>query len=353
MICCEIKLDNDPPGIFYSGQVLKGHVELRLHRAHEIDSFMLIVAGIVQVEFLSNRYVKKTKDVLRSTAALIKQNQTKATTVSSGTYIYNFSTVLPQNLPASMSSEFGKILYCVTAELRRPWKQKLSYSTLFHVARIYDPINIPFALQQPVRSQKTVTICCFPCSSGPLPVTISILKTGYVAGETIQLAVSLDNNTNFKIDTVDASIEQKSFFYSSFLEDFRRTTVVVNRAYERVDGTHYTQQIDIPQVYPSFSSKIMVIAYRLKVLVELNVCEQIVYFKIPIIIWAGDPWPSSYRPNQSVDSGLRVVLPLQATEDSATAIAESLENDERDPPDYAAAMTTNVVNIGFITKVRD
>lgn len=43
-------------------------------------------------------------------------------TLPGGQYDYNFSFLLPENLPSTYDGEYGYIVYTITAKANRPWK---------------------------------------------------------------------------------------------------------------------------------------------------------------------------------------------------------------------------------------
>lgn len=49
MVHCEVKFDNNPQGIFYSGQALSGVVELNNDKARKIRGLSLRIEGFAKV----------------------------------------------------------------------------------------------------------------------------------------------------------------------------------------------------------------------------------------------------------------------------------------------------------------
>lgn len=53
MAKCEVKFDNNPNGIFYSGQTLSGVVELTNEKSRKIRGLSLRIEGFAKVRILS------------------------------------------------------------------------------------------------------------------------------------------------------------------------------------------------------------------------------------------------------------------------------------------------------------
>lgn len=49
MVQCEVKFDNNPQGIYYSGQTLSGIVELNNEKARKIRGLSLRIEGLAKV----------------------------------------------------------------------------------------------------------------------------------------------------------------------------------------------------------------------------------------------------------------------------------------------------------------
>lgn len=49
MVLCEVKFDNNPQGIYYSGQILSGVVELNNEKERNIRGLSLRIEGFAKV----------------------------------------------------------------------------------------------------------------------------------------------------------------------------------------------------------------------------------------------------------------------------------------------------------------
>lgn len=61
MARCEVKFDNNPHGIYYSGQVLSGFVEITNDKARKIRGLSLRIEGFAKVRIFTTLFITYSK----------------------------------------------------------------------------------------------------------------------------------------------------------------------------------------------------------------------------------------------------------------------------------------------------
>lgn len=103
------------------------------------------------------------------------------TELSPGLHKFNFSCVLPPQLPTSFESKYGYIRYQVKVEVERPWKFDVKFCFAFTVIKVLDLNYENPALRSPLKQEITKTFF-FGLSSKPLFISAEIPMSGFVAG---------------------------------------------------------------------------------------------------------------------------------------------------------------------------
>lgn len=104
--------------------------------------------------------------------------------IAAGAYSYNFQSLLPETLPASLEGRKGFIRYKVEATLDIPWGFDYESKKRFTVVRHDDFNHWQFAnYRQPCELEKIKTLGCFFWQSKPLILTMRIPRTGFGLGE--------------------------------------------------------------------------------------------------------------------------------------------------------------------------
>lgn len=91
----------------------------------------------------------------------------------SGTHRYDFTSPLPESIPASMDASLGSIRYHVKAVLDVPWSIDDEFKVAFTVVR-HDNLNNFPDLRLACRSEEIKTFCCCCCQSDPLIATVTL-----------------------------------------------------------------------------------------------------------------------------------------------------------------------------------
>lgn len=118
--------------------------------------------------------------------------------IEAGVHTYSFSCFLPFELPSSYEAARGSIRYKVYAILDIPWGVDANTENEFTVLR-HDDLNLQPDLKLPCQEEDIKTFCCLFCKSKPMLLEASIPHSGYIPGDTVNVAIKVINQSNKKI----------------------------------------------------------------------------------------------------------------------------------------------------------
>lgn len=100
------------------------------------------------------------------------------------------------------------------------------------------------------------TFCCFCCKSGPLEAVVSIPARGYVSGQTIPVAIEVDNASNVGVDRVKVTLRKTVVFKTNTpRRDLKREKEVIAELsvgpVEAGKSKNWGEKINIPSLPPS------------------------------------------------------------------------------------------------------
>lgn len=304
---CEIKFDSNPNGVYYSGQTLTGHVELRLDNPKKVKNLKLIISGCAEVKWTKSKIKRKNgvaatrcsrrikretytgkEEFITSEIALIPRVNDDAIEIPAGTHEYKFSCQIPPQAATSFEGEHGKVRYTIRAVLDRPWKFDQTCTIAFTVLHPLD-LNTEFAkLGQPKKIDRSRSFWWWPFKSGPMCFSIELPVSGYVSGQKIPITVSLNNASNVPIRGIRSKLVRKVNFISQAPTQKARTvTKTVAKLLTSVTNdksNQYTQDLVIPATAPTGKCLILTVEYELKVQIQLGGCRSNQEYTIPITI---------------------------------------------------------------------
>lgn len=209
-----------------------------------------------------------------------------------GMHHYNFSCLLPDLLPSTISLPNGNIEYKVKVMVD---KQALQHETLveqpFNVTTVLD-LNRDSALLMAVQCEEVKSFCF--CSFKPHKaiVAVTIPQGGYVPHETICVHLTLDNQSKAKFQYTVFTLQQiVSFRSTSPKIKFRKQkATVVEDTVRFPEATEHKQttmtgRLTIPICAPTclVSSNISTV-YLMKIMVRISGYRRRVTMRIPLKI---------------------------------------------------------------------
>ncbi|XP_069691686.1 arrestin domain-containing protein 17-like [Periplaneta americana] len=188
-----------------------------------------------------------------------------------GQHCYQFSMMLPNNLPSSFEGNYGYIRYTVKATLDRPWKfdheVKAAFTVLSQVDLNLDPRN-----REPFKAEDSKTFCCCCCESGPLTLATHLPTRGFVPGQSVPMTIEVDNASNVKINEVCCEIIKIVTYHSQSPPKSKEdrvtvTSMIINESVEANDSKTWCRKMDIPPLPPSQlrECRIIDLEYKLKI----------------------------------------------------------------------------------------
>jgi hypothetical protein len=116
--------------------------------------------------------------------------------ITAGSYTFNFEFDLPSNLPQSLSFDHGSIRYYVKAHLDIPWSLEKTSMVNVKISRKDDysgdsELSVLRTVKQNIEVPTT-----FSSSSGPLEATVSIPHSVFTPSSTIPITFDLRNDSD-------------------------------------------------------------------------------------------------------------------------------------------------------------
>lgn len=208
-----------------------------------------------------------------------------------GMHHYNFSCLLPDLLPSSISQPNGSIEYKVRVMVDRQLVHDTLIEVPFNVTTVLD-LNRDSALLMAVQCEEVKSFCF--CSFKPHKaiVAVTIPQGGYVPHETISVHLTLDNQSKAKFQYTVFTLQQiVSFRATTPKIKFRKQkATVVEDTVRFPEATEHKQtqmtgRLTIPICAPTclVSSNISTV-YLMKVMVRISGYSRRVTMRIPLKI---------------------------------------------------------------------
>ncbi|KAF4101417.1 arrestin domain-containing protein 4-like [Onychostoma macrolepis] len=267
----DVILDNKQRVGYCPGEVVSGHVSLKLSEATTIKTVNILLKGYAQVSWMHKRSrcfeEKKCLSLSMTLVATGPQNLI----LDSGIYEIPFDLQLPQSpLVSSFSGKHGCVYYMVQAVLKRPFHESQRVCRELCIISHID-VSVP-TLISPVSQTCKKIIGCWIFTSGPISLTASIDRQGYCNGESISICALIENCSSrlvvpkavmYQIQTYTAKGKTKSI---KQVVASSRGNVVPPDTSSRWNGN----ALKIPPVSPSIlNSDILRVEYLVAVIVQI------------------------------------------------------------------------------------
>uniref|UniRef100_A0A336MDB3 CSON015362 protein n=1 Tax=Culicoides sonorensis TaxID=179676 RepID=A0A336MDB3_CULSO len=301
---CNIKFDNNPQGIYYSGQNLSGTVELSVERLIKVKAISLKISGFAYTHWTERENYKVNgknhtrmvnfhgrEDYLNSTTYLIGSPNANQIEILPGVHTYNFACLLPVNLPSSFEGPYGHIRYTVKVTFVQPWKFDQTYKIGFTVLKQLDLNYDNPDLRLPVHAETIKHFCCWPCKTGPLILTVTLPIAGFVPGQTIPISLVIDNQSRETVEEVTFKLKKivKCFSQTPRVNSREEKGVIVMKrsgGVEKYQKKRYQHSLLIPALPPTNMNmcKIIQISYVLKIKPKVSGMHKESKLSVPIVI---------------------------------------------------------------------
>jgi hypothetical protein len=253
-----------------------------------------------------------------------------------GITTYTFACMVPSQLPSSVEGKYGNIRYSCKAVLDRPWKTDKEFRLSFTVIKLEDLNNLP-SLLMPSKSEilRHFYCCCF--KSKPFFMSASIPFTGYVPGQTIEVTININNQSNVDVEGTKVSLERNMQYISQTprkkikFESLSKKEVYGGGV--RASGSGEIKiSLLVPPIAPTNVDfcKILTTSYQLRVVAKVSGAHKNPHLNIPITIGTVPIRASIQVP--TYDAIMNNSIPSGSLQPSAPPIIDL------PPPSYEQAM---------------
>lgn len=208
-----------------------------------------------------------------------------------GMHHYNFSCLLPDLLPSTISQSNGSIEYLVKVVVNRELQHETLAEKAFNVTTVLD-LNRDSALLMAVQCEEVKNFCFCSFKRHKAIVAVTIPQGGYVPHETISVNLMLDNQSKAKFLYTVFTLQQIVSFRSTTpkIKFRKQKATVVEDTVRFQDSTEHKQtsitgRLTIPICAPTclVSSNISTV-YLIKVMVRISGYRRRVTLRIPLKI---------------------------------------------------------------------
>ncbi|XP_055295178.1 uncharacterized protein LOC129564951 [Sitodiplosis mosellana] len=369
MALCRIDFENNLDKVYYSGQLIRGTVQLAFPNRKKVRGVYIKFKGDAHTEW--SEYVQRsvgTGDDRRTVSErewyeshekhlrFIKYfagGNDGTIYLEAGEHVFNFELQLPLELPSSFEGEYGHIRYSARVVLIIPWGFDIKFKQPFTVIRALD-LNLYTSLRMPAYAVTHFTsypcslLCCFP--SDPMRIIARTPVSGYAPGQTINLAIEVDNKSNKRVPNFKAELIKRIWYYAqgkSQTQKFFQTGQASSRGVEVNQKRIIRIKLRIPPNLPSdeTTSGIINIRYYIFLSAHMDTCCSDPKLKLPITI--GTTPIQDFEALDVLDESNHFNLYSTASISSAPVVTSQLGVQPSVPP-----MTSGAKNHDFASRYR-
>ncbi|KAG1928004.1 arrestin domain-containing protein 4-like [Pimephales promelas] len=269
----DLIIDNNhqSDGYYCSGDVVSGHISLKISEATTVKAIKVLLKGYAQVSWMHkwSRCSEERKHLSLSKTLLASTGQDLI--LHSGMYVIPFELQLPQSpLVSSFSGKHGHVFYMVQAVLKTPFHENHRVCRELCILNPID-VNMP-SLISPVSQTCKKMIGSWIFTSGPISLSVSIDRQGYCRGESIPICALIENLSS-RLVVPKAVIYQIQTYMAKGKKKIIKQVVasasgnvVPSDCSSRWNGN----ALKIPPVSPSIlNSDILKVEYLLAVIVQI------------------------------------------------------------------------------------
>lgn len=216
-------LDN-VAGVFFPGQTITGQLTVQTTKEKTFKEISVKFKGFSKVHWTERRTERRNGKNVSKTVHYRSSEEYYSSSyrvwgngsesqLPPGTHNFNFTFVLPLNIPSSFESETGQVRHLCKAKIDVPWGFDKTSTQPYSVNSLYDLNTDPVA-KHPIQCNEHKYLCCLWCKSGPLSMVLRVSRSGYVPGEKILINAECSNKTNSVVNYTEANIHQIIKFHA-------------------------------------------------------------------------------------------------------------------------------------------
>uniref|UniRef100_A0A2A4K6V2 Arrestin C-terminal-like domain-containing protein n=1 Tax=Heliothis virescens TaxID=7102 RepID=A0A2A4K6V2_HELVI len=291
-----IRLDNNPTGIFYSGQLIEGSVIFYLEHPIKFSVICMQFLGEAnsfwtETEIETVNGVEKHKlikyvgreEYFNSNVELAGGSGAGVSHLPAHGQDFPFKFLIPSEAPSSFKGERGEVVYSMTANLifADPSLQNESVTKNFQVVAPFDLNMGSPKIRQPINLEfEEVYGCdCF-CSPDPMNIRVSLPISGYCPGQVIPVSFEVDNQSSVEITKITFQLFSKELYRSHRpqSEYIMPENILVTEKKGPVLGhskRNFTYDLKVPDMIPPFLENcgIIDVGYFFRVIIKLSGCN--------------------------------------------------------------------------------
>ncbi|KAJ6636505.1 Arrestin domain-containing protein 3 [Pseudolycoriella hygida] len=349
MVFCEVKFDNNPNGVYYSGQTLSGVIEITNEKQRKINAVTLRIEGYAKCKWSETRGSGRNRrtivysgreDYINTVSYLVRKVDGVDAELSAGLHKFNFACPLPFNLPTSFESKYGHIRYQIKVDIERPWKLDLKYSFGFTVIKVYDLNYDSPALKTPLKVETTKNFF-LGLSSKSVYISSEIPTRGFVAGQSVPITIATNNESNIDVKEIKVSLK-KIILYNSqtpsrkVRERVESTSEIRHAGVQRKSKESVVVEMIFPAVPPTTVTlcSLIQVSYFIQIVAKVGGIHFSPILRMPVTIGTV-PLQMLYQPNPPTFNSIEAA---PGPVPSAPLVMPSPSNQELPPPSYQEAM---------------
>jgi hypothetical protein len=209
-----------------------------------------------------------------------------------GIHRFNFSAILPPEIPCDMREQYGYVSYTASLKLERPKKSTFKHKVKFHVRKDLD-LNLEyprFNVPRITTARKRFGFFCF--KSKPLQMAVTIPTIGLAPGSVIRMITDIENPTCTKVKSIRISFCKRVSYTSQYPYQGKKDEVKTLKT-EVCEGTvrngsrTYEKMFEIPsplKITSHCACLVMEIAYEFNIKCVVSGFSIGPDIRIPIII---------------------------------------------------------------------
>ncbi|XP_037923676.1 arrestin domain-containing protein 1-like isoform X2 [Hermetia illucens] len=218
---------------------------------------------------------------------LLGSEESKPFTLSSGVHSFPFQFLLPENLPSSLKTEFGRISYDILLTVVNPLALNHVCIKSIRVNYALD-LNSEISYQQPISYTTQCSSWWNVCGPQMIRVKFNTKTTGFQIGKPLSFHLIVENDTVFKCKDVSVKLRQ----IIRHLADEEANTIRVTIAekslgsIEKLTVRKFDDFIDVPITSSSSEDTCDIITtnYRIQIIVRTPRLHEDLIAVIPIVL---------------------------------------------------------------------
>ena len=200
---------------FYSGSTVRGNLLLDLTKPKKFERIFVELIGISFTKweeiFKCCAHYEETDTLVHLVETLWTNRGTADGKLAPGAHRWSFRFKIPEHATSTFQGSKGQVYYYLQGRAKTGGLTGLFMGDrLVKLAiRVEQVHRYESGLPRTVQVQKSV--CCWPCRSGSVMMTVTLPKTAYVSGEQFTMNVSVQNESNRRV-RIKAFLKKSTIF---------------------------------------------------------------------------------------------------------------------------------------------